>query len=401
MTQIGSEIVLWLVALFWLRGAVLMIREVRQLQVLPPWDGKSAGARVSVIIAARDEADVIEATIRAILAQQYVELELICASDRSTDGTLEILRRLENEVRRVHAVQVDHLPAGWLGKCYALDRAAAIATGEWLLFTDADVRLKPTAIARAIQHANAEQVEHVTAWFNSHDSSIFGSACWIAFILGGMPDHLGGVNRDRPGAFAGTGAFNLVRADAYRDAGGHAALRLTVFEDVKLGLLLRHAGYRTRMLFGGKWVTADWCVTVRRLVKLLEKNSYSFFNYRLRVMLPLVVCILGCWVMTLSGPWLSSVAGVAALASLAFTAVPAVLYARRSQLPLGPALLVPLVWPVPPIILANSAWVTHRQGGVQWRDTFYSLEELRKGDIAGMLARADRRKLGEANPQKQ
>jgi cellulose synthase/poly-beta-1,6-N-acetylglucosamine synthase-like glycosyltransferase len=381
------EILFWLVAAFWLRGALLMIREVGDLQVLPPHDSSTPRRRVSVVVAARDEAEVIEATVRGILAQSNVELEVIVASDRSTDATVAILERLAKEDSRVRAVVIDELPDGWLGKCFALDQAAAKATGEWLLFTDADVRLELNAIVRAVQHADQQQVEHVTAWFNSHESTLLGSACWITMILGGMPDHLGGVNRDRPGSFAGTGAFNLVKTAAYRDAGGHTALRLTVFEDVKLGLLLRSAGFRTRVLLGGTWVTADWCVSVGRLIKLLEKNSYSFFNYRLSTFVPLIVCILCCWVLSLVGPFTGTVGGVAALVALLSTLIPAVIYVRRSQLPLGPAFLVPFVWPIAPVIFANSAWTTHRQGGVRWRDTFYPLEQLRDGDIAAVLAR--------------
>jgi GT2 family glycosyltransferase len=287
----------------------------------------------------------------------------------------------------VRAIVIDHLPEGWLGKCYALHRAAESATGEWLLFTDADVRLAPDAIARAVQHARAQQVEHVTAWFNSHESSLLGAAAWLSFVLGGLPDHLGGVNRDRPGAFAGTGAFNLVRADAYRQVGGHEALRLTVFEDVKLGLLLCNAGYRTRLLLGGTWVTADWSVTVRRLIKLLEKNSFSFFNYRLLPVLWLVVVIPSAWALAVAGPLLSPLAGCAALTCMLSTVVPALIYAHRSQIPLAPALCVPLVWPVAPLILANSTWVTLRQGGIRWRDTFYPLEQLRAGDVGVTLGR--------------
>lgn len=95
---------------------------------------------VSVVIAARDEEARIEMTARNLLSQEDVELEVIAVDDRSTDRTGEILGRIAETEPRLKVLRVDALPEGWLGKCHACHMGTQSATGEWLLFTDADMQ---------------------------------------------------------------------------------------------------------------------------------------------------------------------------------------------------------------------------------------------------------------------
>src|SRR6185295_9044709 len=118
--------------------------------------------RCSVVIAARDEEARIEGTIRHLLTQCGVETEFIVVDDRSTDRTGEILRRLAKEDARLQVKRVDVLPDSWLGKCHACRVGASAATGDWMLFTDADCWLKPDVIARAVRVAERDEADHVT-----------------------------------------------------------------------------------------------------------------------------------------------------------------------------------------------------------------------------------------------
>ena len=117
---------------------------------------------------------------------------------------------------RADRVRVDALPDGWLGKCHACHVGASAATGEWILFTDADCWLKPDVIARALRVADREAVDHITLT----PGVVPRPGC--RGVASGVSDQIGklvaGVNRDRAGAYLGMGAFNLVRATAYRDA---------------------------------------------------------------------------------------------------------------------------------------------------------------------------------------
>lgn len=95
-----------------------------------------------------------------------------------------------------------------------------------------------------------------------------GARAWHLLFLVSLLDWFSGVNRDRPKAYVGIGAFNLARAAAYRQCGGYEALRLTVVDDVKLGLLLRRAGKRTRGFPGADDVECHWGTTVGSMVKI-------------------------------------------------------------------------------------------------------------------------------------
>ena len=336
--------------------------------------------RCSVVIAARDEEARIEQTIRHLLAQRGVEAEFIVVDDRSTDKTSEILRRLSKEDARVQVKRVDVLPEGWLGKCHACHIGASAATGDWILFTDADCWLKPDVIARAVRVAERDGADHVTMSPGTVVESM-GAKAWHLLFLISAVNWFSGVNRDRPKSYLGVGAFNLMRAAAYRQCGGHEALRLTVVDDVKLGLLLRRAGKRTRAFLGVDDVECHWGTTVWGMVKIMEKNYFAVTDFRLGLVLAgsvftiLVLCIL------LIGLVSGTAAGLAAGLSPFALSVPAGILARRLGWSWPCALGVPFMIPVFLYALLNSTFVTLRQGGIRWRDTFYSLETLRAGNV--------------------
>ena len=126
-------------------------------------DGANTGlVSCSVVVAARDEDTRLEETVRHLLAQRDVAVDVIVVDDRSMDRTGDILRRLASADARVQARRVESLPDGWLGKCHACHVGAGAATGEWILFTDADCWLKPDVIARALRVADREEADHIT-----------------------------------------------------------------------------------------------------------------------------------------------------------------------------------------------------------------------------------------------
>src|SRR5262249_55525298 len=153
----------------------------------PQWDRSPVSAfgnpRVSIIVPARNEEQTIEQALQTLLALDYDNYEVIAVNDRSTDRTGEIMDRVAGELehrnaqsRSPHPVAQDatrvghpllrvihhaELPPGWLGKTHAMWTAANQASGEWLLFTDADVLFKPDSVRRALAYAEAEPADHV------------------------------------------------------------------------------------------------------------------------------------------------------------------------------------------------------------------------------------------------
>src|SRR6266567_8232148 len=110
--------------------------------------------RVSIIVPARNEAAKIAAAMRTLMKSDYPNLEVIAVNDRSTDNTGAILDEVASEsVGRLKVIHVETLPPGWLGKTHAMYLAARQATGEWILFTDADVHHRTDSLRRAVGYA--------------------------------------------------------------------------------------------------------------------------------------------------------------------------------------------------------------------------------------------------------
>ena len=334
----------------------------------------------SVIIAARDEEARIENTVRHLLAQTGIDLELVVVDDRSQDQTPQILERLARENPRVQIKRVDKLPDGWLGKCHACHIGAEAATREWVLFTDADCWLKPDAISRAIAVANHEAVDHITLTPGIVAHSVWTQS-WHLLFLVSILGWIAGVNRDRPKAYIGIGAFNLIRASVYRQFGGYEALRLTVLDDVKFGRLVRRAGKRTRAFLGMDDVECHWGTSIRSMIKIMEKNYFAAVDFRLPIVIAGVTFVAVMCGVVVAGLLSGTPAGLAAGVSPLLIILPSAALAKRLGWRASSALATPLMIPVFWYALINSTFVTLRQGGVRWRDTFYPLKALRAGMV--------------------
>jgi glycosyltransferase involved in cell wall biosynthesis len=381
----AADFVFWTIAAVHFGMALRAFIHLRWVRRLPAVTSLSANrsqmaARVSVVLAARDEEARIQGTIRRLLAQKGVEVEVIAVDDRSTDRTGEILRLLATEDPRLKVLRVDALPADWLGKCHACHLGAGAATGDWILFTDADCWLKEDVIARALIVADRERADHVTLTPGVAPEGI-GAQAWHLSFLVTICDWVAGVNRDKPKAYLGIGAFNLVKASAYRECGGYEALRLTVLDDVRMGLLLRRAGKRTRAFVGGDDAECHWGTTVRSMIKIMEKNYFAAVDYRFGLIGGLVTFGAILWGGAFTGLFMGTLAGFAAFVAMLLVTVPGAVLASRLRWRLAASLLTPFVFPLLFYAMLNSALVTRRQGGIRWRDTFYSLELLRQRTV--------------------
>jgi hypothetical protein len=255
-----------------------------------------------------------------------------------------------------------------------------MARAEWILFTDADCWLKPDVLARALRVASREKVEHVTLTAGVAVDALPARAWHLAFLIS-LANWFSAVNRDKPKAHFGMGAFNLIQTAMYQRCGGYQALRLTVLDDVRLGLLVRRAGGKTRAFIGGNDVECHWGSSVRGMIKLMEKNYFAAIDYRTGFAVGGAIVVLLLTSLTIAGPFTVTWAGIAAPLAWFSLALPAGVCARRLGWRIAAALVTPLIFPVVFYAFLNSAAVTIRQGGVRWRGTFYSLDQLREGSV--------------------
>ena len=126
-----------------------------------PVDSPGPTPRISVVIPARDEQRGIRQALQSVLAQNYPDVEYIVINDRSTDRTGSILAEMARQDARLRVITISELPAGWLGKNYALYTGAEAASGDLILFADADVVMDRTVLARAAAYMRRQQLQHL------------------------------------------------------------------------------------------------------------------------------------------------------------------------------------------------------------------------------------------------
>ena len=365
-----------------LRDAALGLPTIPEI-TQPQWDHEPEGKpRVSIIVAARDEEDHVEAAVGSLLALDYPDYEVIAVNDRSSDRTGEILDRLarENPVR-LRVLHVTELPPGWLGKPHAMGLAAQQATGDWLLFTDADVTFRPDALRRALFCAEQSRADHLvlfpTATMHSRSERMMFGFFPLLVVFGHRPWK---VADPKTKDYVGMGAFNLVRRNVYEALGAREALRMDVLDDMKLGKLVKEGGYQQRVAAGYGLISLRWGRGALGVLENLTKNLFALMLYRWPRTLGAAFLLL---VLNL-GPFAGLVwaQGWARLGyALAFSAV-ALIYLCMSRYSLISPLYV-VLHPISTTLFAytllRSMFLALGRGGVVWRGTKYPLEELRKG----------------------
>lgn len=234
-------------------------------------------ALLSVCIPARNESRNIEACVRSALANKGCAVEVLVYDDHSDDGTGEIVARLIDEDPRVRLVPTVALPEGWNGKQFACDQMARASLGDWLLFTDADVRFAPDCFARSLATAIGVDCALLST-IPRQETGTIGEKIIIPLIhfllLSYLPMKRMRTTLD-PASSAAVGQFLLARADAYRDSGGHASFRDTMHDGVKMPRAFRRAGHRTDLFDGTDVVSCRMYDSFPRVWRGFTKNAYE------------------------------------------------------------------------------------------------------------------------------
>ena len=360
----------------------LGLRRLVQLGDCPPRSSEGAPT-VSIVIAARDEQLHIEAAVRTMLAQDYPALELIAVDDRSSDRTGAILDALALADPRLRVVHVTELPAGWLGKNHALQVGADRATGDWVLFTDADITMAPTALRRAIGHVERHRVDHLAVAPRLAMPGLLLEAFIVNFLFSFLVFARPWKAKDpKSSFFVGVGAFNLVRRSAYQAVDGHRRIALRPDDDMKLGKVLKRAGFRQDALLGRGQLEVEWYQSFGQMVRGFEKNMFAGVDYSIPLSIAGGITQLATgplpWVLfvTTTGP-ARVLFGLQVLLSIA------VFWWLSRQAAVRPH--VALIYPVVIVLFVYILWRTmiHNlvHGGLQWRGTFYSLRELKANRV--------------------
>jgi glycosyltransferase involved in cell wall biosynthesis len=339
--------------------------------------------RISLLFAARDEEEKLPGALATLATIDYPNLEIIAVDDRSKDATGRILDEFAVSHERFRVVHLTALPPGWLGKPHALQKAYEASSGEWLLFTDADVRFAPDALRRAAAVVQQKNLDHFTLFGDVEMVGFWETVVitffWLAFHIAHDPYQ---VSNPHSRAYVGVGAFQLMKRSAYEDCGTHRRLAMEVVDDVKLGKLVKQAGLRSSVAVAQDAVVIRWHAGVGNLIRGVTKNFFAALGYNLPLV---VVAICGMWMMNVAPfvgviwghGWVRVLSGIAVVIALVFhVGVDIAMHVSPFYAfthPLGAVLFS--------YMLLRSTVVTLRDGGVTWRGTFYPLEELRRGVV--------------------
>lgn len=230
---------------------------------------------IAVLIPARNEAATIGPCVAAALGSHGAEIEVVVLDDGSSDGTAVLARAAAPRDARLRVERAPDLPPGWNGKQHACHVLSGLTDRPLLLFIDADVRLAPEGAARlagALQRSRADLVSGVPRQVMESLPERLVIPMINALILGYLPIRL--MRRDgREALAAGCGQLMMVRRDAYRASGGHAAIRTSLHDGLKLPRLFRRRGFRTDLVDGTRLAACRMYADGPSLVRGFLKNA--------------------------------------------------------------------------------------------------------------------------------
>jgi chlorobactene glucosyltransferase len=286
--------------------------------------------KVSILVAGKNEEKNIERCLRSLVGQNYPDLEIITINDRSTDRTGEIMDAVAKESGgRLRVVHIQELPLGWLGKPHGMYQGAKLATGEYLIFTDADCFFQcPDCLRIAVEFAMDRGVDLLSVLPVLETSSfwerVLQPVCSGVLIFWFQPKW---VNDPKCKTAYANGAFMLFSRACYEALGGHTTVREFLLEDMEFARLTKEKGmrlyvvqnrdlYRTRMYEGFKATYNGWSRifygSFRRLKKVVGAAALLLVMSLLPYLILLVslgyatvqgweVHRLGWWVLAWSG----------------------------------------------------------------------------------------------------
>jgi cellulose synthase/poly-beta-1,6-N-acetylglucosamine synthase-like glycosyltransferase len=374
-------------------GLLLDITSARRHAAVPEGDMPS----VCVVIAARNEGAGLRACLQNVLAQDHSELSVVLVDDRSEDDTLAIARRCAQCNPRLRVEHVDSLPARWMGKSHALWQGARQAKAEWLLFMDADCRLEPRAITRAVEEARRRRAQLLTLWPRQAAGGFWEHAT-IPLCGGIIALWFGSQRVNDPSArlaFA-NGQFILIERAAYERIGGHESVRAAIIEDIPLAEHAKRSGLvcwvasgrdivSVRMYERYAAIVAGWARIYVGALRSGVKIALSIVWLLAGSLLPYlaaVALVMDAWTQVAEGNAIST--SLQCFAALCATHLVLMLTVSYRFWSMGGCRRIDLLWYPLSVcvvvrILAQSWWWLVVSREVSWRDTSYAID--RRGRV--------------------
>jgi chlorobactene glucosyltransferase len=347
-----------------------------------PTSAPSPACRVSVLVPARNEERCIENCVRSICEQNVDDLEVIVLNDQSEDSTGEILERLTLEYSNLKVINGTPLPTGWVGKSWACHNLSMHATGDILIFTDADTVHHQGLIARSVAYMTMHKIDmlslvprQIMTSFAEHAVIPIVHMIFFATWL-----NIRRVARNTTTPSAAIGQFIAFTRQAYTTVGGHERVRYSLVEDVFLAKAAAQDNLRSALINGTDGIDCHMYTSASEVTRGFSKNLFPAMRYNLAQMGAFIVQQIMLYVLPLvlliealldGSEIVMGLAGYALLATLLIRLI----ISRSFSFPSWHAFLQPIsaLWCV--VICLNSVRWAYSQSGSQWKGRSYARKE--------------------------
>ena len=249
---------------------------------------------VSILIPARNEADVIESTIKSIMNQSYKNYELLILDDNSSDSTQSIIQKLEKLNSKIELINGLSLPEGWLGKNWACHQLSEKAKGEYILFMDADTILDKFILEDSIIALQKEKID-LLSLVPGRDTKLIADhamkkiiswfiVCWLPMKLA--------INLNAPFLSATFGQFMLFKKSSFNDIGGFEAIKDNPVDDFQLGRNIKKNLFKWMLFDAAFRITTRTYNTNKDLISGYSKNIFPAVGYSISIFLVIFLILI-------------------------------------------------------------------------------------------------------------
>ncbi|QLH04898.1 glycosyl transferase [Nitrosopumilus oxyclinae] len=255
-----------------------MLESFRLTPYLDKFENTSkTNPKVSIILPARNEEEFIEKCLDSLVKQNYENYEIIVVDDSSEDKTGEIISEYAKKYPKIIPVSASPKPDGWMGKNWACMEGYKKATGELLLFTDADTKHAENVITLAVTHLNSFGLDALSA-IPKMLTFDFWTNITLPMISTFLHTRFSALNVNNPEKKTGYffGSFFILKKTTYQEVGTHEGVKQEIIEDGALGKKVKEAGYKMKMVRGEHLIEAIWA-----------RDKGTLWNALKRLMVPL------------------------------------------------------------------------------------------------------------------
>jgi len=233
--------------------------------------------KVSIILPARNEEEFIAKCLDTLVEQDYPNYEVIVIDDSSQDATGEIISQYAKKFPKIIPVSARPKPDGWMGKNWACIEGYKKASGELLLFTDADTKHKKNVISLAVSHLFAFNLDALTV-IPRMISIDFWTKITLPMISTFLHTRFSAIRVNDPAKKTGYffGSFFIINKKTYQEVGTHEGVKQEIIEDGALGKKVKETGHKMKMVRGEHLVEAIWA-----------RDKSTLWNALKRLMVPL------------------------------------------------------------------------------------------------------------------